>query len=418
MKKFLLLLVAIAATFSIFAEEIQVSVSVEAQRNSLKLKKDLEKQAKKAAIKKYILKLNAETPKKLIEEACNEYGQFVSDVESEDDPTWEKTGRRSGQLKGDFKVDIEAEKLHTWLKEKGFSQQGGLELIIMEEPPSLGQIKVNEAFGSGLNGKNFFLQNYTTFQRNIRDAILKKVGTYGFDVKLLADNDLYEKFKTKDGNLVGVYFDVNTNNFAIDRDLLKTVKENNPDTLVLYYRVDYLIFNPSTREISVTLAFNFKDLNTNVTKSIGSQSYSLITNGTQKDEIMRDFSQCTIFAMNTLMNAEGMAAKLNSIAMSIKNAAKMPKGPIKLIVNAAAFDKKVRKKAMYMLKKEMIAKKLTSASKIKSSNTTLTATIENKDIKAGDELYMEHISPILEKLGIELDDEKVNYSGNTVTIKP
>ena len=71
-----------------------------------------------------------------------------------------------------------------------------------------------------------------------------------------------------------------------------------------------------------------------------------------------------------------------------------------------------------MLKKEMVAKKITSASKIKSSNTTLTATIDNKNIKAADELYMEHISPILEKIGIELDDDKVNYSGSTVTIKP
>ena len=43
----------------------------------------------------------------------------------------------------------------------------------------------------------------------------------------------------------------------------------------------------------------------------------------------------------------------------------MPKGPLKLIVNASAFDKKVRKKAMYMLKKELIAQKITSASKIK-----------------------------------------------------
>lgn len=412
------MIVAFVATLSIFAEEVQVTVSVEATRNSIRLKKDLEKQAKKAAIKKYILKLNSQTPSKLIEEACNEYGQFASDVEAEDDPTWERTGNRSGQLKGDFKVEIDAAKLNSWLKEKGFSQQGGIELIIMEEPPSLGQIKVNEAFGPSLNGNNFFLQNYTVFQRNLRDAILKKVGTYGFDVKLLADNDLYEKFKSKDGTLVGVYFDVNNNNFTVDRDLLKTVKENNPDTLVLYYRVDYLIYNPTTKEISVTVAFNFKDLNTNVTKSIGSQTYQLITNGTQKDQIMRDFSQCAIFAMNSLMNAEGMAQKLNSIAMSIKNAANMPKGPIKLIVNASTFDKKIRKKAMYMLKKEMVSKKITSASKIKSSNTTLTATIDNPNIKAADELYHEHISPILEKMGIELDDDKVNLAGNTVTIRP
>ena len=196
------------------------------------------------------------------------------------------------------------------------------------------------------------------------------------------------------------------------------MKENNPDTLVLYYRIDALIFNPQSRNIRATVAFNFKDLNTNVTKSIGSQTYEFPTKSTGKDEIMDDIAYCAEAAMNSLMNAEGMAAKLNSIAMSIKNAANMPKGPLKLIVNASAFDKKVRKKAMYMLKKELIAQKITSASKIKSSNTTLTATIDNPNIKETDALYMEYVSPILEKIGVELEDDKVNYAGGTLTIKP
>ena len=133
---------------------------------------------------------------------------------------------------------------------------------------------------------------------------------------------------------------------------------------------------------------------------------------------MDDIAYCAEAAMNSLMNAEGMATKLNSIAMSIKNAANMPKGPVKLIVNASAFDKKIRKKAMWMLKKEMVSKKITSASKIRSSNTTLTATIDNPNIKAADDLYHEHITPILEKMGIELDDDKVNLAGQTVTIRP
>jgi len=96
----------------------------------------------------------------------------------------------------------------------------------------------------------------------------------------------------------------------------------------------------------------------------------------------------------------------------------MPKGPLKLIVNAAAFDAKIRKRALYILKKELIAQGITSSSKIKSSNTTLTAIIDNPAVKEADVLYMEHIAPILGKIGIELSDDKVNYSGNTVTIKP
>ena len=417
MKKTLALLVLCLVGFFVSAEDIQVKVAQSAAQNTFQVKKALESKAKKAAIKKYILKLNAQTPEKLIEEACNEYSNFVDDVEKLSE-NWEPLDANHGQLTGEFSVSVETDKLNSWLKEKGFSHQAGIELIVMEEPPSLGQMKMDKAFGNDIDGGKFFMQNYTTFQRRLRDAIVKKVGTFGFDVKLLADNDLYEKFKTKDGTLVGVYFDVNSNNFAVDRDLLKTVKENNPDTLVLYYRIDALIFNPQSRNIRATVAFNFKDLNTNVTKSIGSQTFEFLTKSTGKDEIMDDIAYCAEAAMNSLMNAEGMAAKLNSIAMSIKNAANMPKGPLKLIVNASAFDKKVRKKAMYMLKKELIAQKITSASNIKSSNTTITATIDNPKIKETDALYMEYVSPILEKIGVELEDDKVNYSGNTLTIKP
>ena len=418
MKKFILLSSLLAMVCCAFAEDIQVNVAVEAERNSFRLKKELEVKAKKAAVKKYILKLNAQTPEKLIAEACNEWSNFIESAKRLGREKWESIGVNHGQLKAEFSVSVETDKLNSWLKEKGFSHQAGIELIVMEEPPSLGQMKMDKAFGNGIDGAKFFMQNYTIFQRRLRDAIVKKVGTFGFDVKLLADNDLYEKFKSKDGTLVGVYFDVNSNNFAVDRDLLKTVKENNPDTLVLYYRIDALIFNPQSRNIRVTVAFNFKDLNTNVTKSIGSQTYGFPTKSTGKDEIMDDIAYCAEAAMNALMNAEGMGEKLNSIAMSIKNAANMPKGPLKLIVNASAFDKKVRKKAMYMLKKELIAQKITSASNIKSSNTTLTATIDNPNIKETDALYMEYVSPILEKIGVELEDDKVNYAGGTLTIKP
>ena len=417
MKKILCTILFLCITLA-FADDIQVKVAVDAERNSFALKKELENKAKKSAIKKYILKLNSQTPEKLIEEACNEYSNFVDGVKAVSTFKWTKIDINAGQLTAEFSVDVQGDKINSWLKEKGFSHQAGIELIVMEEPPSLGQMKMDKAFGNDIDGGKFFMQNYTTFQRRLRDAIVKKVGTFGFDVKLLADNDLYEKFKTKDGTLVGVYFDVNSNNFSVDRDLLKAVKENNPDTLVLYYRIESLIYNHKSKEISATVAFNFKDLNTNVTKSLGAQDYVFPTNATQKDEIMRDLAYCAEAAMNSLMNAEGMAAKLNSIAMSIKNAANMPKGPLKLIVNASAFDKKVRKKAMYMLKKELIAQKITSASNIKSSNTTITATIDNPKIKETDALYMEYVSPILEKIGVELEDDKVNYSGNTLTIKP
>ena len=421
MKKLIFFAITLFCCFSIFADASgkvqQVTVSAEAERNNFRLKKALEAKAKKAAVVKYIRMLNAKTLDKLIEEACNEYDNFVEDTEKISE-NWTVLGKKHGQLTGEFKIHLKQDAINDWLKTKGFSQQGGIELVIMEEPPTLGQMKLDKAFGNGIDGMKFFMQNYTTFQRRIRDAIIKTVSSFGFDVKLLADNDQYEKFKSKDGNLVGVYFDVNNNTFAVDRDLLKTVKENNPDTLVLYYRIDALIFESTTKNIRATVAFNIKNLSSNVTKSIGANSFQFQSQSTNKDGVIDDLAYCAEAAMNSLMNAEGAASNLNKIAMSIKNAAGLPKGPLKLIVNASAFDKKIRKKAMYMLKKELIAKKITSSSNIKSSNTTLTAVIDNPSIKEADALYMEHISPILEKIGVEISDEKVHYDGSTVSIKP
>jgi len=421
MKKRLLLVLFLVLGIAAFADDpgnrFQVKVSTTAERNTFSVKKTLEGKAKKAAVKKYILRLNAKTPDKLIEEACDEYDNFVEEIEKISEK-WIPLDKSQGQLAGEYQVTLSLPKVNQWLETKGFKQQAGIELIVMEEPPTLGQMKMDKAFGNGVNGTRYFMQNYTTFQRRLRDAIVKKVGTFGFDVKLLEDNDQYAKFKSKDGTLVGVYFDVNNNNFAIDRDLLKTVKENNPDTLVLYYRIDALIFEPSSKTVRATVALNMKNLNTNVTKSVGAQSFAFISNGTGKDAVIDDIAYCAEAAMNSLMNAEGAAAKLNKIAMSIKNSADMPKGPLKLIVNAAAFDAKIRKRALYTLKKQLIAQKLATSAHIKSSNTTLTATIDDPKIKEVDALYMEHVSPILEKIGVELQDDKVNYSGNTLTIKP
>jgi|GEM_PF-3526164 len=421
MNKILTVAAVLFCCFSLFADASgkiqQVKVSIESEHNTYKAKQDLEAKAKKAAIVKYIHTLNEKTPEKLIGEACNEYENFVDAIEKISE-NWMPLGRRLGQLTGEFRVTLKLESINQWLRTKGFNQQGGIELIVLEEPPSLGQMKLDKAFGNDVDGMRFFMQNYTTFQRRLRDAIVKKVGTFGFDVKLLEDNELYEKFKSRDGTLVGVYFDVSSNTFAIDRDLLKTVRENNPDTLVLYYRIDALIYENTTRNIRTTVAFSIKNPSSNVTKSIGATSFQFVSRSSNKDGVIDDLSYCAEAAMNSLMNAEGAARKINQLAMSIRNSADQPKGPLKLIVNAAAFDKKVRKKALYMLKKELIEKKLASASSVKSSNTTLTATIDNPAVKEADALYMEYVTPILEKIGVEISDEKVHYDGRAVIIKP
>lgn len=421
MKKLFFLMFLLGSVLVSFAssvsDTIQVKVAVVAAKNTFTVKKELKAKAKKESVKKYILKLNSETPETIIEKACAEYDLFVLDLEpiSED---WEQIDNSSGQLLGEYVAELDLEKINQWLSVNGFKHQSKIELIIMEEPPSLAQIKMNSLLGTGVNESQFFIQNYTTYQRRLRDSIIKKVDTFGFDVKLLEDNDMYKSYKSKDSTLLGVYFDPETNDFTINRELLDAVKANNPDTLVLYFRIDSLIFEPSTQRIRTTVAFNLKDLNANVTKSIGAGSYQIVSRGTTQSMVIDDLALCAENAMNSLMNSEDLGGKLNDFAMSLKNAANVPTGPLTLVVNAAAFESKIRKRAMFMIKKELLAKGLTTDDKVKSSNITLSAEIVNPEVTAADELYFNYIDPILTELGIELDDEKVFYNKNSLTIKP
>ena len=420
MKKiFSALILILLCCFSALSDDLgnvfQVKVSETAEKETFALKKNLETKAKQAAIRKYILRLNAKTPETLLTEACNEYSIFVEESDKVSEK-WESIDKKLGQLTGEYRITLKLDSLNQWMETKGLNPQG-FELIIMEERPSLGQIKIDKAFGTGTtDGAKFFMTNYTMIQRRLRDAIVKKVGAFGFDVKLLEDNEMYESFKSKDGTLVGVFFDPEKNDFVIDTGLLNAVKENAPDTLVLYYRIDSLIFEESTRMIRATVAFNMKNLNNGVTKSAGAGTFGLKSKSAAIDGVIDDMAYCAEAAMNSLMNEEGAGERLIKIAMSFNNDLST-NAPLKLVVNASAFDPKIQKKALYTIKKELIAKKISSESSIKTTNTTLTATIDNTKIKAADELYMEYILPILEENGFEITDDQVNYSGKTVTIK-
>ena len=81
MKKIFILLFLCLITFS-FAEDIQVKVSIKAESNSLEAEEELETEAKKAAIKKHIKKLDSQVPSTLIEKAVKEYSNFIDDIDN------------------------------------------------------------------------------------------------------------------------------------------------------------------------------------------------------------------------------------------------------------------------------------------------------------------------------------------------
>lgn len=398
-------------------DKFHVKVAVNSEQNTQEVQAELLRLAQREAINSYIRMCNPNVPDKILASAQDNAAFYVISSQKINDK-WTQIDQTAGQLTGEFIVELSLDKINQWMVANGFMQQGKMELVILEELPDFAGLKLDNMLGSGVDGQKYFLQRYTTFQRRIRDAILKKMETYGFLIHLLEDKPLYKEFKSKNGTLVGVYFDSTTDKFVLDTGLLTAIHENNPNTLVLSYRIDSLIFIPETEELSITVNLSIKDLKSGVTRSIGTQTYRQRSPSQNKEVLMDNFANCAENAINKLMNEENAAAKLNAAAISIKNAAIQPKGALTFIVNASAFDTKVRKRVMYMIRKELLSKGLSSSEKITSSDTTMTAEINPEKCKDREELYMEYIVPFLEGIGIELDDDKVHYDGDNLLIKP
>ena len=399
--------------------ELQVKATGMAAQRTFELKKTVTAEAQKLALRKYLQRQNAELDDRIVDEALSEYSKFVEDWEQLDE-TWQPIDAAQGQLTIEGIATLKLGEINQWLEARGVNRQGAIQVVVMEEPPSIGQMKIDDAFGTGIDGNKFFLQNYTLFQRQLRDAIVKKVGTLGFDVQLLEDKEAYKRFRSADGTLVGVHFDPDANQFAIDRDLLDAVKAQQPDTIVLYYRVDTLAFEPKAREMRSTIALNFKSLANGVTKSIGEASYSMVTAQTQKDLILDEFAFCTVRAANKLMNDDGAAERLNHLAMSLQNAPAVGKGPMKLIFNADGVDEKVRKRMLYQIKAQMAKAGLVDKEAVKTTGNTMTAIISAKNIDGLEDLYFGHLDEIFTGIGLEITDDQVFYdnAANTVTVAP
>ena len=152
---------------------------------------------------------------------------------------------------------------------------------------------------------NFFFTRYNMFQRRIRDALVKKVGEFGFKVILLEDNENYEEMKKKDPVLVGVSYDVNgdTKGFVKTPDFLRTVQENNPDAIALYYRIDVLAYDADKGKIRAAVALSFKNLAKNTTENVGSSDHEYKSSNTKPDMLMADIGETVERAMFKLLDS-------------------------------------------------------------------------------------------------------------------
>ncbi len=414
MKKMLMLVAcACAMLFPAFSgdDEVTVKVSVAGSHNNSALRKQCEVEGKKAAIKKYLAKMgNDKITDKVIDGAMSSYAKFIEGIET-DEQEFE-----DGELTCSYTVTIKQEDIAKWLEGEGIdlnaaADGSSLEIFVMEEPPDAGQILLGDDVG------NFFFTRYNMFQRRIRDALVKKVGEFGFKVILLEDNENYEDMKKTDPVLVGVSYNVNgdTKGFQKTPEFLRTVQENNPDAIALYYRIDALAFDAGT--IRATVALNFKSLANNTTENVGSRDFQLRTRNTKPDMVMADIGTTVERAMFALLNGEGMGEKLAHTIKSMRNAAARPKGPMKLVINCSQVDKKIKIKVRNGLKKQLVASGLTKQTKVVKDSLSCVV-LPSKDFGDLDDVWGKVSEILPEFLGddVEITDEWAKKNGDTLTV--
>ena len=415
MKKLLMTFVGVCAMMLAAVagdEEVTVKVSVAGDNNSA-LKKQCEVQGKKAGVKKYLTKMgNDKITEKVIDEAMSSYAKFIEDIEA-DEQEYE-----DGEMTCSYTVTIKQEEIGKWLQGEGIdlnaaADGSSLEIFVMEEPPDAGQMQLGDEVG------NYFFTRYNMFQRRIRDALVKKVGEFGFSVILLEDNENYEDMKKTDPVLVGVSYNVNgdTKGFTKTPDFLRTVQENNPDAIALYYRIDALAYDADTGAIRTTVALNFKNLAANKTENIGSRDFQQVTRNKKPDMIMADFGTCVERAMFALLNGEGMGAKLAHTVKSMRNAAARPKGPMKLVINCSKVDSKIKIKVRNGLKKALVSAGLTDKTKVVKDSLSCVVK-PNEDFGDLDDVWGKVSEILPEFLGedIEITDEWAKKNGDTLTV--
>lgn len=395
-------------------EEITVKVSVEGANNSA-LKKQCDIQGKKAAVKKYLEKMgNSKITEKVIDEAMSAYTKFVEDIEA-DEQDYE-----DGALTCSYTVTIKQTDLAEWLKEEGIDLNAGadgasLQVFVMETPPDAGQLKLGDKAGS------FFFDKYGEFQRTICDGLVAEANKWGFKVKLLSeDTENYKEFLKKDPNLLGVSYNVNgdTKGFMVTDGFLDAVQNNNPDAIVMYYRIDALTYNPESKNVRASLALNLKNLTDGSTVALGNiKGYEVKASGTQDEEIMTDFSRCVMAALDELMDQKGVGKKITAEIKSMRNAAARPKGPMKLVINCSKVDSKIKIKVRNGLKKALVSNGLTKQTKVVKDS--LSCVVEpNKDFGDLDDVWGKVSEILPEFLGedIEITDEWAKKNGDTLTV--
>ena len=399
------------------SDEVAVKVSIEATANSSTFKNECRIKARRLAVEKYVKGLGEGVPETLIKQAMSDSSKYVDEVEESE---WEF---EDGELSNEFSITVKREELMQWLSANGWTPAVGgadkpnVKIVILEEVPDAGAMKCAEAFGTGLEGKSFFFTRYSMFQRTIRDELIKAVNSIGLSVSLLENDDAYAEYKANDPNLLGVYFDPSVNDagdFKVTPNFLNTVRDNNPDTLALYYRIDTLAFDTESRKARVSVSISFKNLKNGTTETLGKHSETSPTIASRDMSIvMDDMANTTSRAAVTLISANDGQKRVMNI---IKKLMAPPEKIRKLVVNVSNIDKKIQTRAKLAIKKEMISANLIDDKKTVSKGPSLS--VQLRVPSASEDEIWEKLIEIFDAAGIEVSDDQKTVNRDTMTITP
>jgi hypothetical protein len=361
---------------------IVIEVQEKTSASPFKACKTAETAARKKAVRQYIQDVSPKCDPEAVQRLVSEHPKYVLSV------IRESCDVKGGVVTGSFSVELDDDKLRQDLEKRGYGSQGGRRIVILEEPPS----KASMQFGT-------VHVRYTDYQRRIRDAIVRKANERGLKIQLLADMPEFDKYKSDDETLVGVYYDVDTADFVINRGLLRKISETMPGVLAFYYRIDNLYIDEKTKVLKAVISISIKNLDTGETKAAGAQSYSV--------KLMSNTAEARVDAFSVA--AENATALLMNRAKNIIDRWPPPDGRPK---ESSFIIQLSSTRTLYDLKKALAPDKRVKNPTVESGRFTfkLEAGIQPADF------VFETLYPAFDKLGLKIPEEKVLIKGNEVRV--
>ncbi|WP_027721327.1 hypothetical protein [Maridesulfovibrio zosterae] len=401
------LILILTASIGNAYEDVGVSVSIKGNVNYAN-KKKANLLAEKQAIISYLKRINPSAVKKACaKQLVDSRALLIRNISRK------SVSKIGDYMEASYVVCIDDKKFNNRLEELGCDAQTGVTkvtILIMEEPPTKANISMilNPEDSTGvrkLRGLGPFAVFYTSYQRSIRDTIISKANQEGIKLTSLDKFEEFQKMKrSNDDPLVGVYFDVDSEDFVINKSLLKFVRSRfaAQTTIVLYYRIKSLYFDQVTRELKADIAISLYNLNSGETKSVGSQDFMVIVPEGQASVAIRDgLAEVASNAASLLMN------KAKEQIRRIITTTQIPKTQ-PVIVTVHLNSKRTMYKVKKNLKPDMI-----SHSEIKDGSLILNLA---KGIQADDFVYGELLD-VLEGMGIKIPESNIRLNGQEVIIQ-